>query len=130
MFKYAESVPSIYPARTAVTQSTVGPVVWCESVVGNTGTMVAFNGVEFWELVRAGLPLLNDKQRSELIGLFGGADIVERAALVERAENAEAAIEAARSDLDGFAAQIAAQVVQVIDLDTERAKRRPTPTAA
>lgn len=126
MFKFAETVPPLFPAVTAITRSTVGPVVWCETQVSNATVMVAFNGLEFWELVKTGLPLLDELEKRELVGLLGGYTQTDFDAVTERAELAEQDATEAHADLDVLARQIAEKVLDnVIDLEAERAKRRP-----
>jgi hypothetical protein len=123
MFKYAATVPPLYPNRTAITQSTVGPVVWAETIVSKQPVMVAFNALEFWELVKTGLPLLKPELTVELIQLLGGVPAEDVAELHARLAEAE---ERATANEIG---------AEVISFAAERAKRRPkaspkTPAAA
>jgi hypothetical protein len=131
LFKLADSVPQDCYPKTTVTGQTVGPVVYTTMKVSNAVALVAFNRVEFSECVRTGLPLLDDAQREELIVMAGGYTADQQQAALDRAVEVETELESARADLDVLAMEIAQKVVDnVIDLDAERAKRRPEPATA
>jgi hypothetical protein len=131
MFTFSESVPTDFPGTT-ITGQTEGPVVWSTHKVADVpAALVALNRLEFWECVKTGLQLLSGIERDELIGLLGGYTQVDFDAVTERAELAEQDATEAHADLDTLAAQIAAKVLDnVIDLQAERAKRRPVETEA
>lgn len=131
MFKFSESVPTDFPGTT-ITGQTVGPVVWGTHKVADVpAALVAFNRLEFWELVKVGLPLLDPALREDLVRLAGGYTDDQQQAALDAAAVAEADAESARADLDRLAEQIAGKLAKVIDLDAEREKRRPgTVTAA
>jgi hypothetical protein len=134
IFKHTESAPYFNgtPARSVFLRGTVGPFVWAESPMlaenGFDGIPVVFNASEAWETCKALIQLLDADARVELVHLLGGVTGAELEEVLTRAHDAEAASQSQLQSFDALAETIAAKV---IDLDVERAKRRPeTVTAA
>lgn len=127
----AEYPVGVYPVECALTGGTSGPVVWFHMKVRNQVAAVVLNRNGFWELVRDGSTILSDAQKLELVGLLGGYTQADLDAVTERAETAEREATEAHADLSVIADRIAEKVLDnVIDLEAERAKRRPAEVVA
>lgn len=130
IFEYSASLPNKEPNSTVTGRGGSGGVVWTLLKVRNATFMAALDHIEFWECVKKGLPLLNEIERAELIRDLGGIQAEEYQAVLDALADAEAAVESARGDVHVVADRIAERIAEVIDLGTERAKRRPEPVNA